>query len=119
MSFDPVEYLKVSNELLAGNTEAHYRSLINRAYYPAFGHIRNKLSISNNRGSVHREVILRLKTSRLLEEAKAGAALELLFKRRKECDYDHHKPVKSYQCEYNIREAEKIIELFNQSRLAI
>src|SRR5690606_20850317 len=119
MSFDPVDFLKISNELLAGNTEAHYRSLINRAYYAAFGHIRNSLYISNASGSVHKEVIQRLKSSESIVQAKAGAALERLFKRRKECDYDHHKPVKSYQCEYNIREAEKIIELFNQSRLAI
>ena len=57
MSFDPVDFLKISNELLTGNTAAHYRSLINRAYYAAFGHVRNNLYISTTGGSMHQEVI--------------------------------------------------------------
>lgn len=115
MSFDPVDFLKISNELLSGNSEAHYRSLINRAYYAAFGHVRNKLHISVSDGSVHKAVIQRLKTSESFEQAKAGAMLERLFKRRKECDYLHHIKVKQHQCEYNIKEAERIIDLFNYS----
>ena len=72
MSFDPVDFLKISKELLSGDSEAHYRSLINRAYYAAFGHVRNKLHISVSDGSVHKAVIQRLKTSRSPKMKKAS-----------------------------------------------
>jgi hypothetical protein len=39
MSFEPKSFIDISKELKSGNTEAHYRSLINRAYYGVFGHI--------------------------------------------------------------------------------
>jgi len=119
MKFDPLDFLIISKELQNGKSEAHFRSLINRAYYAAFGHIRNNLSISSEGLSIHWEVISMLMNSKSIEQKKAGKKLELLFRTRKECDYKHHIVIRPDQCGYCIKEAEQIIALFNQSQLPI
>jgi uncharacterized protein (UPF0332 family) len=97
----------------AGGTEAHYRSIVNRAYYGVFGHIRNKLSIYVEEGSVHKEVIKTLKDSVSIKEKKIGARLETLFKKRKEADYKHTIEFKKHNCQFYIQEAEDIVNLFD------
>jgi hypothetical protein len=57
MRFDPKEFIKISKELKTGYTEAHYRTLINRASYGAFGYIRERLPIYTDSISVHQEVL--------------------------------------------------------------
>jgi uncharacterized protein (UPF0332 family) len=112
MLFNPRDFIKISKELQKGDTEAHYRSLINRAYYGAFGHIRNSLGIKVFDASVHQEVINTLIRSVSNSKKKAGKRLESLFKKRKEADYNHVIEVKQYSCSYCINEAEEIIKLF-------
>jgi hypothetical protein len=56
MTFNPKDFVKISKELKTGCTEAHYRTVINRAYYGAFGYIREQLPIYADGISVHREV---------------------------------------------------------------
>ena len=113
MSFDPQRFIDISKELQSGQTEAHYRSIINRAYYGAFGHIRNNLDIAVFDASVHQEVIRTLINSTEITKKKAGKRLETLFKKRKDADYKHRTEIKVHNCQFCINEAEEIIKLFD------
>lgn len=113
MSFDPQRFIDISKELQLGKTEAHYRSIINRAYYGAFGHIRNNLGITVFDASVHQEVIRTLINSTEISKKKAGKRLETLFKKRREADYQHRIEIKAHNCQFCINEAEEIIKLFD------
>lgn len=113
MSFDPQRFIDISKELQSGQTEAHYRSIINRAYYGAFGHIRNNLGIAVFDTSVHQEVIRTLINSTEISKKKAGKRLENLFKKRKEADYLHRIEIKAHNCQFCVNEAEEIIKLFD------
>lgn len=113
MSFEPKEFISISKELSAGETEAHYRSLVNRAYYGAFGYAKIKLNIYSTDISVHKDVISTLKRSPKPEEAKAGSRLESLFKLRKFADYNYGNEMKKCNCEFAIKEAEAIIKLID------
>lgn len=114
MSFDPQRFIDISKELQSGQTEAHYRSIINRAYYGAFGHIRNNLGVLVSDGqSAHQEVYNSLIRSTDRAKQKAGKRLETLFKRRKDADYKHRIEIKAHNCQFCINEAEEIIKLFD------
>jgi len=115
MNFDPQKFIDISKELQSGQTEAHYRSIINRAYYGVFGHIRNNLGITVFDASVHQEVIRTLIRSSAISKKKAGKRLETLFKKRKEADYNHRNEIKGHNCQFCINEAEEIIKLFNSN----
>jgi uncharacterized protein (UPF0332 family) len=114
MSFEPKEFIEISKELKQGNTEAHYRSIINRAYYGVFGHIRKALPIYSENSSIHQEVIKFLKHSVNRNENKIASRLETLFKKRKEADYKYNMQIMEHTCDFTISEAEKIIELFDK-----
>lgn len=113
MKFDPQTFIDVCNTLEPGKNEAHNRTIINRAYYGAFGHIRNRLGVNISQGSVHREVINTLIRSRSITRKKAGKRLERLFKKRKEADYDHRFEIRQHNSEFSINEAQDIIKLFD------
>ncbi|MDP3643061.1 MAG: HEPN domain-containing protein [Bacteroidota bacterium] len=113
MSFEPKEFIKISKELSVGETEAHFRSLINRAYYGVFGYIKKQLPINAFDASVHQEVIAALKRSTKINEKKAGSRLETLFKRRKDADYKYDIEIHKNTCHYIISDAEEIIKLFD------
>ncbi len=115
MAFDPRTFINVSKELQSGTTEAHYRSIINRAYYGAFGYIRNELRIFVDRGSVHQDVIKTLANSESINKKKIGKRLETLFKKRKDADYKHDDQVKQHNCRYCLNEAEELVKLFDES----
>lgn len=112
MPFDPKGFINISKELQSGNTEAHYRSIINRSYYGVFGHIRNKLGLKVFDGSVHKETYKTLLNSVAVPHKKAAKRLEALFKKRKDADYNHNLEIKKFICEGCITEAEEIIRLF-------
>lgn len=114
MAFDPRTFINVSKELQTGTTEAHYRSIINRAYYGAFGHIRNKLKIFVDSGSVHQAVIDTLKESQSINKKKISKRLETLFKKRKDADYKYHEEVKQHLCIFCVQEAEDLVRLFDE-----
>ena len=113
MNFNPHTFITVSRDLKAGNSEAHYRSSVNRAYYGAFGHVRERLSIYVADHSVHQAVISTLKRSKSLEYKKIGSRLEVLFKKRKEADYDYRRTINQNSCDYCINEASDIIDACN------
>lgn len=115
MSFNPDTLINVSKELqTTGKSEEYYRSAINRAYYGAFGYLKKKLNVLTVGASVHRDVIRSLVESPRINEQKAGKKLEVLFKRRTEADYNFDSEIKPNNSEFSIKEAEKIIELFNE-----
>jgi len=114
MSFDPKNFIGIAKELYKGSTEAHYRSMINRAYYSVFGHIKNNLpGFYSSGSSVHQDLIKSLKNSLSDNEIKAGFKLESLFKKRKDADYDYKNEIKQGSCSFTISEAEAIIKLFD------
>lgn len=113
MSFDPKSFITVSKELNVGVTEAHYRSVINRAYYGAFGYIRSKLPFYLSGPSVHQDLIKSLINSPSINEKKAGKKLEALFKKRKEADYEYNREFRQNTCDYTIKEAEATIKLYD------
>lgn len=113
MSFNPKDFISISKELSNGTTEAHYRSIINRAYYGVFGYIRMQLPISVRDASVHQEVIDSLKRSPNITEKKIGSKLESLFKNRKDADYKYNIPIRKCNCDFVISDAESIIRLFD------
>jgi uncharacterized protein (UPF0332 family) len=114
MSFQPSSFIKIAKELEAGTSEAHFRSVVNRAYYGALGYLKNNLPILSISPTIHNDVIRSLKNSPKLNEQKAGSILESLFKKRKDADYDYNIQFNSRYCSYSIKDAEKIIELFDQ-----
>jgi uncharacterized protein (UPF0332 family) len=114
MSFEPKKFIDISKELKKGDTEAHYRSLINRAYYGVFGHIKKQLPIYVTDASVHQEVINYLKRSPNINEKKIASRLETLFKKRKDADYKYNSEIKASLCDYAINEAESLIKQFNE-----
>ena len=114
MLFDPRKFIDISKELQSGQSEAHYRSIINRAYYGAFGYIRNNLGVTVFDASVHQAVIKSLTNSVSISKKKAGKRLESLFNKRKDADYKHHNEIKKDNCDYCINEAEEIIKLFDR-----
>jgi uncharacterized protein (UPF0332 family) len=113
MIFEPKEFISISKELSVGTTEGHYRSLVNRAYYGAFGYAKIKLNILTTEFSVHKEVITTLKRSPKAEEVKAGSRLESLFNLRKKADYNYNNELKKCNCEFAIKDAEEIIKLID------
>ncbi|MEQ8811238.1 MAG: HEPN domain-containing protein [Imperialibacter sp.] len=113
MQFDPKSFIQVSKDLESGQTEAHFRSIINRSYYAAFGYIRNSLGIHTEDGSVHQATISTLMGSVNTSHKIAAKRLETLFKLRKEADYKHNKPMQAWRCESVISDAEAIIKLFD------
>lgn len=113
MSFNPKEFIAISKELENGESEAHFRSIINRAYYGSFGYLKIRLPISSNGSSVHQDVISFLKKSQDPECMKIRKKLEDLFKKRKEADYEYRNKITNNDCCFVIKEAEEIIRKFD------
>lgn len=113
MTFDPKTLIEISQELSIGNTQAHLRSVINRAYYGVFGYLRNDLRIYSEGSSVHRDVYETLIRSLSVNKKIAGKKLEGFFLKRKEADYKHHLTFPESSKEYWIKEAQEIIRLYN------
>ena len=112
MRFSPEDFLRVSEDILAGDgSEAHYRTVVNRAYYAAFGYAVEEFGLKVFDGSVHRVTYNTLKNSTQTEYINAGIKLELLFKKRKEADYNYSVRIKRHTSEYSIKEAKEIIQL--------
>lgn len=113
MQFDPRTFINVSRDLTTGNSQAHLRSIINRAYYGVFGYLRNELRIYSEGSSVHRDVYQTLIRSVSVNKQIAGKRLESFFVKRIEADYKHNLTFHSSSKEFYIKEAEEIIRLYN------
>ena len=113
MPFDPSTLIGISKELSIGTSEAHIRSVINRAYYGVFGYLKDDLKIYSDGSSVHRDVYETLIRSLSVNKQIAGKKLEGFFVKRKEADYKYHLSFNSSSKEYWIKEAQEIIRLYN------
>ena len=115
-NFDPIKFLDVAKTIKGSsyNGEEYCRTLINRAYYAAFGHIRKKIPSVVNRGpSVHKDLIDYLKN--INGYKIIGDNLEELFKKRKRSDYDYYtKSQNISDCSFIIQDAEQIINDFDK-----
>ena len=111
--FNPKDFLNIAKQLAQGNTEAHFRSAINRTYYATFGLLVTKLDFKDDTLSVHHNLINHLKKSENRNKYKAGQKLDLLHKKRKDCDYRYNlsSPIAQSSTEYQLNEAKEIIEL--------
>ncbi len=120
MSFDPLDLLKIVQEVKgAGSTEAHYRSVSNRAYYGIFGYLRNRLVAEgrlpySEEASIHRKVITSLKTSHSITEQKIGGKLEFLLAERNKADYNHKVRILDWHSKNILQYSETIMQLIRQ-----
>ena len=114
MSFKPILFINVAKDLNSiAKTEESYRSVANRAYYGAFGYLKDKLDFPDYGPSCHQNLINIFKFSEDKESKIVGKKLEALLEMRKKADYRYHEEFKDHTSQYCIQEAEKIIELFD------
>ena len=116
MAFNPLDFLEFSKSLKeAANSEAQYRTILNRAYYSVFGYLRQNINHTFSDGlSVHKELIDYLKKSGVKKEKIIGSKLEFLFGERKKADYDYSIEILDWHCQNVISDAEKIIEIYKK-----
>lgn len=111
MKFDPREFLDIAERINdASKKESEFRSVVNRAYYAAFGFGKQVVNITTTDASVHRDTYERLSRYEYEGAKKAGKMLESLFKRRKRADYTYHEPIRKWESEASIGEAREIID---------
>jgi uncharacterized protein (UPF0332 family) len=117
MSFDPREFIDIATELDDDDNESHVRSLINRAYYGAYGYAQLKAKIPCTYDeSGHRKLISYLKNIPDNKNAyKAGQTLESLFDKRKDADYHYDICIKKNANTFTIKDAKYVIELIDKS----
>lgn len=113
MSFNPKLFLDIANELTAGKSEAHYRSIVNRSYYAAFGCLNQKFNFKYSGISAHITMYKDLQSSIDKNERKLGKRLEQIFERRKDADYDYSKMIGEGAVDFSINTATYIIENIN------
>jgi uncharacterized protein (UPF0332 family) len=114
MSFNPILFINVAKDLNSrASTEESYRSAVSRAYYGAFGYLKDRLDLADYGPSCHQNLIDNFKNAGDKNSKIVGKKLEALFERRKHADYKYRDEFTDHNCQYCIQEAEKIIELFN------
>jgi uncharacterized protein (UPF0332 family) len=118
MSFNPKELIKVASHLGSlEDKEEHVRSMVNRAYYAAFGAAKIKTGICN-KNDIHKLVIAKLKSSKDKSAKNAGLALDSLRDLRRKADYEYDIKLVKTRCAnvindatYIIQELDKIVQL--------
>jgi uncharacterized protein (UPF0332 family) len=92
---DGTAFLEVAEILIAGETEAEWRSAVSRAYYAAY-HVGRTLLLECGfpvtGADSHGYVIRRLSNAQFPEVVDAGSALGHLRGYRNRADYDLNKP---------------------------
>ena len=87
MTFDWVNYIKLSQELVKKKKESYLRSSISRAYYGVFCLARNKIGYNHNTFNVHSRVINSYKEDNNMDYKKIGKNLDELKRARIKSDY--------------------------------
>jgi uncharacterized protein (UPF0332 family) len=115
MSFNPLLFIDVAKNIKeSAATEEFYRSVVNRAYYGAYGYIKNKINFADYSYSSHQNLIDNFKKSRDREQQIIGKKLEALFAKRKVADYKYDEEFKVFNCDYCINEAQAIVAMFDK-----
>jgi uncharacterized protein (UPF0332 family) len=108
------EFLQVARDLLAGSTEAAWRSSVSRAYYAAFHVARQRLEESGftvPRGErAHAYLWLRLSNCGDPQVQDTGRRLNALRGQRNRADYDVDTPFSHPTADGQVRIAEAIIQ---------
>ena len=111
MKFDPRLFYDVAEKLLANcSTESEYRSVINRAYYAAFGFGRIVVNVETTGSSIHQDTSNKLMGFKYERSKKAGKMLQTLFNMRKKADYKYSEKVMKWECETSVKDAKEIID---------
>jgi uncharacterized protein (UPF0332 family) len=90
MTFEWIDYIKLSQILLKTNQESYLRSSISRAYYGAFCLARKKIGYSHKSSNVHSEVIASFKKNNNIYYKKIGKNLDELRRARNNSDYNEN-----------------------------
>ncbi len=86
--------------------EMQYRNVVNRAYYGAFLTARDAAGITNNSGSIHRDVIQHYQDKK---KSIIGNNLDVLKKLRQTADYEPQHNMSIHDAKKSCRTAEKIL----------
>ncbi|MBY0232740.1 MAG: HEPN domain-containing protein [Gemmataceae bacterium] len=110
---NPREFLLLAEELVAGDTEAHWRSATSRAYYAAF-HVARQLMEQCGfavpaADRAHRYLSDWLSNGRHAATTQAGRWLDILRRHRNEADYDLWRTLSRSEVEDMVSLAERII----------
>jgi uncharacterized protein (UPF0332 family) len=111
------EFLLVARDLLAGSTEAGWRSSVSRAYYAAFHVARQRLEefgFTVPRGErAHAYLWLRLSNCGDPQVQDSGQRLNALRGQRNRADYDVGKAFSHPTADGEVRIAESIIQIID------
>jgi uncharacterized protein (UPF0332 family) len=107
--FDPKNFLKVAKTFTDSNIEEEVRTMVNRAYYAAFGVARSKTGVSDKVGT-HKKVIDALFHSDKTNFKIASKSLENLYEKRKNADYDYKETLYANKFANVLIDAEYIIQ---------
>jgi uncharacterized protein (UPF0332 family) len=110
------DFLKVAEELIAGSTEAQWRSAVSRGYYAAF-HVARRLltecGFKVPRGErAHSYLWLRLGNTGNLTVDIAGARLNTRRGERNQADYDLDRNIDQTTAATQVRADEEVIRTF-------
>lgn len=108
MSFDPKSFLDTARELSASNKEESVRTMVNRAYYAAFGVAREKTGVYKSK-ETHQSVIKYLTESEDHKLIKVGKSLEALYLKRQSADYAYKNNLYASAYSNVINDAKSII----------
>jgi uncharacterized protein (UPF0332 family) len=114
------DYLLLAQQLVAGTTEAEWRSAISRAYYAAFHAARDlfrELGFATPRAeSAHQYLWLRLLNCSNLPVQSAGSDLNSLRGERNLADYDLQRTVTQNAAIMRVQIAVNIFQLLDTAR---
>ncbi len=111
--FDPIMFIDVAKDISGFNgREEVCRTIINRCYYAAFGHIKPAFGHIENNLSVHSKLISVLKRTPNYEII--GSKLEALFNQRKEADYCYYHHQSKDTCYFTIESTKALIKEFDE-----
>src|SRR5437899_834592 len=115
------DFLSLARELVAGATEAEWRTAVSRGYYAAFHLARElfeDLGFAVPRGDrAHGYLWLRLQNCSHAPVVIAGAALNQLRADRNQADYDLHRPLSQRLATSEVQAAAGIIQALDTAKL--
>ena len=114
---DGRDFLKVADTLLAGNTEAEWRSAVSRAYYAAF-HVARELlgqcGFQVPQGErAHAYLWLRLSNAGDPRVQNAGARLQIRRRERNQADYDMNRKIVQAVALVQVQAAKDVVNVLD------
>src|ERR1043166_7013556 len=116
---DARDYLRLAETLVAGASEAEWRSAVSRAYYAVF-HVARRLLLScgfvvARADRAHAYLWRRLANCGDPDVQDAGNKLNALRGERNDADYDFDQPFDKASVEVRVQRARKIVQSFEKA----